>query len=79
MKTIVLDDGIEYVIIKEIVINNIKYTMFSNINDPEDICLRKTITEADGESYYIGLDDQKEVELVIMHMGKDFLKELNEK
>ena len=45
MKTIILDDGIEYVIIKELLIDNIKYTLFSNIQDPKDICLRKTIIE----------------------------------
>lgn len=36
-------NNIEYIIIKELIINNNKYTLFANINNPEDICLRKTI------------------------------------
>ena len=43
MKTIVLDDNIEYIIIKEITKNNNQYTLFANINNPEDICLRKKL------------------------------------
>lgn len=39
MKTIILDDNIEYIIIKELIINNNKYTLFANINNPEDIYL----------------------------------------
>ena len=38
--TIVLDDGIEYAIVKELRINNIEYTLFANTNNPEDICFR---------------------------------------
>lgn len=33
MKTIILDDNIEYIIIKELIINNNKYTLFANINN----------------------------------------------
>lgn len=77
MKTIILDDGIEYVIIKELLIDNIKYTLFSNIQDPEDICLRKTIIE-NNEKYYIGLDNEKEVEKVLMHISKEILLEIKE-
>ena len=47
MKTIILDDGIEYIIYDTELINNIEYTLFVNINDDTDICFRKTITEND--------------------------------
>lgn len=75
METIVLDDGIEYAIIKEIEINNITYTLFANIDDNTDICFRKTITKDDGEEYYVGLDDKKEFDLVTMHFSKSILTE----
>ena len=75
MNTIVLDDGIEYAIVKEEVINGTEYTLFANVNDNSKICFRKTIIE-DGEEYYVELDD-KELELVSAHFAKNLLKEID--
>ena len=75
MNTIVLDDGNEYAIVKEEVINNIEYTLFSDLKDNSKICFRKTIIE-DGEEYYVELDD-KELELVSAHFAKSLLKEID--
>lgn len=72
MDTIVLDNGIEYVIVKEEIINGTVYTLFSNIDD-DDICIRKTVIE-DGEEYYTGLDNDNEFELVMASFAKSFLK-----
>ena len=77
MKTIILDDNIEYIIIKELIINNNKYTLFANINNPEDIFLRKTIKENNKE-YYIGLDNPKEVEEILIQISKEYLNKLKE-
>lgn len=77
MKTIVLDDNIEYIIIKEITKNNNQYTLFANINNPEDICLRKKIKENNKE-YYIGLDNQKEVEDILIQISKEYFEILKE-
>ena len=76
MDTIVLDNGIEYAIVKNEVINNILYTMFANVNDNTDICFRKTITK-NGEDYYIGLDDDNEYDLVVAYFAKKLLKEID--
>ena len=73
MDTIVLDDGIEYAIVKELEINGTLYTLFANISNPSDICYRKTIIQ-DNEEYYIGLDDDNEFDLVAMNFAKDMLK-----
>lgn len=75
MDTIILDDGIEYAIIKEEKINDTVYTLFANVNDGEDICYRKTIIDEDGDECYVGLDDEKEFELVAMHFAKTILEE----
>lgn len=75
MYTIVLDDGNEYAIVKEEVINGIEYTLFSDLKDNSKICFRKTIIE-DGEEYYVELDD-KELELVSAHFAKSLLKEID--
>lgn len=77
MKTIVLDNNIEYALLEEITLNNTNYTLFSNINNPEDITIRKTIYE-NNESYYIGLDSKEEVENVLMHMSKEILTRIKE-
>lgn len=73
MNTIVLDDGIEYAIVREDVINGTEYTLFTNVNDNSKICFRKTVIE-DGEEYYIGLDSDKEFDLVSAHFTKKLLK-----
>lgn len=74
LETIVLDDGIEYAIIKELKINDTLYTLFANVDDSEDICYRKTINK-DGEEYYLGLDDDKEFDLVANTFAKSILEE----
>ena len=76
MDTIVLDNGIEYTIVKNEMINDTLYTMFANVNDNTDICFRKTITE-NGEDYYIGLDDDNEYDLVVAYFAKNLLKEID--
>lgn len=76
LDTIVLDDGIEYAIIKELKINDTLYTLFANVNNPEDICFRKTITENDNE-YYTGLDSDTEVDLVLSKFSKYLLEHPN--
>ena len=75
MDTIVLDDGIEYAIVREDVINGTEYTLFANVNDNSKICFRKTVIE--DEEYYIGLDSDKEFDLVSAHFTKSLLKEID--
>lgn len=72
LESIVLDDGIEYLIFKDKIINGVKYTLFVNIDDDSDICFRKNII-TNNEEYYVGLDNEKELEVVLT----EFNKELN--
>ena len=74
LESIILDDGIEYLIYDTEIIDNIEYTLFVNINDENDICFRKTIVE-NNEKYFIGLDDEKEFEKVLLTFTK---KNINE-
>ena len=46
MNTIVLDDGIEYAIVKEEVINGTEYTLFANVNDNSKICFRTILSRS---------------------------------
>lgn len=69
MESIILDDGIEYLIKDTETIDDTLYTLFVNINDDTDICFRKTIVE-DNKKYFIGLDDEKEFEKVLLTFTK---------
>ena len=73
MESIILDDGIEYFIIDTEIIDNIEYTLFSNIDDDSDICFRKTLIENE-EKFYIGLDDENEFNKVFLTFTKKHLK-----
>lgn len=77
MKSIVLNNGIEYFIIKDLDINGTIYTLFSNVDDDTDICFRKNIIR-NGEKYYKGLRDKKELELVVAKFSKYMLENSNE-
>ena len=77
MDTIVLDNGIEYAIVKNEVINNILYTMFANVNDNTDICFRKTSSDSEGNLFYTGLDDEREFDKVSNYFAKEMLKEID--
>lgn len=74
LETIILDDGIEYAIIKELEINNTKYTLFANVNNSEEICYRKTIIK-DNIEYYAGINDSNEFNLVANTFAKKIIKE----
>lgn len=69
MDTIVLDNGKEYAIVKDLKIDGITYTLFSDLNDPNRICFRKTINK-DGEDYYVGLDDIEEFNMVTLKFAE---------
>lgn len=73
MESIILDNGIEYLIIDTEVIDGTSYTLFSNIDNNSDICLRKTEV-IDGDECYVGLDDDNEIDKVLLHFTKKNIK-----
>lgn len=62
LKTLKLEDGIEYLVIDEIKNDNVTYLYLSNIQDEEDFCIRKKIDE----DTLIGLKDDKEFDFALM-------------
>ena len=72
MKSIVLDDGIEYLIYDTEMIDDKIYTLFVNISDDSDICFRKTILK-NNEEFFVGLDDDTEFEKILLHFTKKIL------
>lgn len=76
INAITLEDGIQYAIIEEEIINNTKYVFLSNIDDSEDFCIRKVINE-NNEDFLVGLDDDSEFDLALMHFAKNHREEIS--
>lgn len=75
LDVITLEDNIEYAVVDEIEIQNIKYLFLSNINDDEDFCIRK-YTIKNGEEVLTGLNDENEFDLALMHFAKKHEEDL---
>lgn len=67
--TVVLENGLEYLIIDEIQDNNNNYVYLTNVNDEEDFCIRKYIIENDNE-IYVGLDNDDEFDQALQLYAK---------
>ena len=59
-----LDDNIEYTEIAKIEYNNNTYIFLSDLENPENFCIRKLIKE-NNEEYIIGLDSKEEFDNVL--------------
>ena len=76
MDTIVLENNINYAIVKELVLDGTLYTLFTNIEDNTDICFRKTTYDDEGNMYYTKLKDEKEFNKVSAYFAKEMLNEV---
>lgn len=61
---VTLEDDIEYTEVDKIEYNNNTYVFLSDLENPENFCIRKLITEND-EEYIIGLDSDEEFNNVL--------------
>lgn len=68
VKTIVLEDGIEYFLMDEIEIEGNTYYYLANINNNKDICVRKKEVE-NGEEFIATLDSEAEVAKALAHFA----------
>lgn len=64
VEVIVLEDNQEYLPVKTILLNGIKYLVLSNIKNTNDICIRKEI-EKNGETYISMLANTEELQGVL--------------
>ena len=65
VKTAVLENDKEYYVIDSVVVDNITYKLFSNVDDEMDIKIRKIINEND-ELYITGIESDEEFNKVII-------------
>jgi len=68
-------EGREYVIVDEIILNNIKYVHLASADDPEKFCIRKVIIKND-EEILTGLDNDLEFDLALEAFIKKNHKDL---
>jgi len=66
VNTIILENNIEYMIVDELLINNIKYIYLSNIKNPRDFCIRKEKENG----ILVGLDDKIEFDKALLTFTK---------
>lgn len=66
---ITLDDGKDYMVTDEIVINNVKYLLLTNEDDVADFCIRK-INNINNSEYLVGLNNKDEVLNVLKEFAK---------
>ena len=64
MNMVILENGVEYTEVDDIMYNNIKYILLSNINNVKDSCIRK-ISVIDKEEYVCRLKDENEFEKIL--------------
>ena len=69
VNTIILENGVEYTEVDNLLYNDIKYVLLSNIKNVKDSCIRKIIIK-DNEEYIYRLNDQNEFDMIL----KLFLK-----
>ena len=64
INTMVLENGVEYTEVDNLIYNNFKYILLSNINNVKDSCIRKMSVE-DNEKYVYRLEDEKEFDMIL--------------
>lgn len=64
INTIVLENGIEYTEIDDLVYNDTKYVLLSNVKNVKDSCIRK-ITIENNEEYVCRLEDDSEFDIIL--------------
>lgn len=75
-KSVKLEDGIEYMVIDEIVNANTTYYYLANIDDEEDFCVRK-INKDKNDQLLVGLDSDAEFDramLLFMKKNKGYFE-----
>lgn len=69
---ITLENGIEYTEIFRLDNEGNTYIVLSNLDNPEDFCIRKLIIK-DGEDYIVGLENEEEFNKVFKIFGEKFM------
>ncbi len=74
IEIVTLDDGKDYMVTAELVINNVKYVYLTNENDIADFCIRK-INYINGDEFLVGLDSKAEVLMALKEFASAYKNE----
>ena len=64
VNTVVLENGVEYTEVDDLIYNNTRYVLLSNIKNVKDSCIRKIVEEED-DVYIEELDNNAEYEKIL--------------
>lgn len=64
INTVVLENGVEYTEVDDLIYNNTKYILLSNVKNVKDSCIRKLLVE-DDEEYLERLENDHEFEQIL--------------
>lgn len=70
VEVITLEDNNEYIVTKELVIDNIKYVFLTKSDDVASFCIRK-INIINNEEYLVGLKDKDEFTKALKSFTED--------
>ena len=68
-------EGIEYMIIKELIIDGVTYIHLAKVESPEEFCIRK-IQIIDKEEMIVGLDNKEEFDMALEVFNNNHKEEL---
>jgi len=68
-------EGIEYMVIKELIIDGVTYIHLAQVESPEEICIRK-IQIIDGDEMIVGLDNKEEFDKALEVFNNNHKEEL---
>ena len=75
VNTMILENGIEYTEVDNLIYNGVKYVLLSNIKDVKDSCIRK-MSVGDNEKYVCRLENESEFDTILkMFLEKNSTKE----
>lgn len=64
VNTMTLENGIEYTEVDNLIYNDVKYLLLSNIKNVKDSCIRK-MPVGDNEKFIYRLENEKEFDMVL--------------
>ena len=64
VNTMILENGVEYTEVDNLIYNNTKYILLSNVKNVKDSCIRKISIE-NNEEYLCRLDNENEFDTVL--------------
>ena len=64
INTVILENGVEYTEVDDLVYENTRYILLSNIGNVRDSCIRKIIIDNNLE-YISELDNEKEFDVIL--------------